>query len=379
MESKNFCNDKFIEEYNSFLKQLEPISEDIQSKEIINTLKEECETDKLTRGMVFYNTLKDDSIFELFCKSKIKIFSSKDKETSLLSTSLFGEQLPLKKLINNQDQKTKDIIWKYLHLFYFLLESNNKNRSTRKSKISKILKENNSSTKENLTDNVKNELLDVDVNDDTNNMIDDIVKSFEKTLSGNSANPFESIMEITQKITEKYNDKIESGDIELDKLMDSIQKSIPGMPNLMGEGGEGGMAGLGAMFGGQKKPVEKVIIDDSFSTDNVELGDKDKKEGSGMNLTNMLNMMNSMNKGAGEGGGDSGMPNMGGIFSMLGKLDNINNEEDAEKLKEEMDSYLEKELGVDVSKLNQQLSDAQEKITDKVNDDVIEYTNDNIK
>jgi hypothetical protein len=186
-------------------------------------------------------------------------------------------------------------------------------------------------------------------------------------------------MEITQKITEKYNDKIESGDIELDKLMDSIQKSIPGMPNLMGEGGEGGMAGLGAMFGGQKKPVEKVIIDDSFSTDNVELGDKDKKEGSGMNLTNMLNMMNSMNKGAGEGGGDSGMPNMGGIFSMLGKLDNINNEEDAEKLKEEMDSYLEKELGVDVSKLNQQLSDAQEKITDKVNDDVIEYTNDNIK
>ena len=379
MESKNFCNDKFIEEYNSFLKQLEPISEDIQSKEIINTLKEECETDKLTRGMVFYNTLKDDSIFELFCKSKIKIFSSKDKETSLLSNSLFGEQLPLKKLINNQDQKTKDIIWKYLHLFYFLLESNNKNRSTRKSKISKILKENNSSTKENLTDDVKNELLDVDVNDDTNNMIDDIVKSFEKTLSGNSANPFESIMEITQKITEKYNDKIESGDIELDKLMDSIQKSITGMPNLMGEGGEGGMAGLGAMFGGQKKPVEKVIIDDSFSTDNVELGDKDKKEGSGMNLTNMLNMMNSMNKGAGEGGGDSGMPNMGGIFSMLGKLDNINNEEDAEKLKEEMDSYLEKELGVDVSKLNQQLSDAQEKITDKVNDDVIEYTNDNIK
>jgi hypothetical protein len=161
--------------------------------------------------------------------------------------------------------------------------------------------------------------------------------------------------------------------------MDSIQKSIPGMPNLMGEGGEGGMAGLGAMFGGQKKPVEKVIIDDSFSTDNVELGDKDKKEGSGMNLTNMLNMMNSMNKGAGEGGDDSGMPNMSGIFSMLGKLENINNEEDAEKLKEEMDSYLEKELGVDVSKLNQQLSDAQEKITDKVNDDVIDYTNDNIK
>ena len=133
------------------------------------------------------------------------------------------------------------------------------------------------------------------------------------------------------------------------------------MPNLMGEGG---MGGLGAMFGGQKKPVEKVIIDDNFSTDNVELGNKDKKEGSGMNLTNMLNMMNSMNKG-----GEGGMPNMGGIFSMLGKLDSVNNEEDAEKLKEEMDMYLEKELGVDVSKLNQPLTDAQEKITNKVTDE----------
>jgi hypothetical protein len=364
MESKNFCNDKFIEEYNSFLNQLETIVEEAPNKDIINTLKKECETDKLTRGLLFYNTLKSDSIFELFCKSKIKIFSSKDKETSLLSNSLFGEQFPLKKLINNQEQKTKDIIWKYLHLFYFLLESNNENRSNRKSQIAKLLRKHKEEQK-NLTKDVKNDLLVVDVNDETNDMIDDIVKSFEKTLSGDNANPFESIMEITQKITEKYNDKIESGDIELDKLMSSIQSSIPGMPNLMGEGG---MGGLGAMFGGQKKPVEKVIIDDNFSTDNVELGNKDKKEGSGMNLTNMLNMMNSMNKG-GEGGGEGGMPNMGGIFSMLGKLDSVNNEEDAEKLKEEMDMYLEKELGVDVSKLNQQLTDAQEKITNKVTDE----------
>ena len=35
-----------------------------------------------------------------------------------------------------------------------------------------------------------------------------------------------------------------------------------------------------------------------------------------------------------------------------------------------MDMYLEKELGVDVSKLNQQLTDAQEKITSKVNDEL---------
>ena len=51
---------------------------------------------------------------------------------------------------------------------------------------------------------------------------------------------------------------------------------------------------------------------------------------------------------------------------MLGKLDSVDNEEDAEKLKAEMDTYLEKELGVDVGKLNQQIGEAQEKMSNMV-------------
>ena len=347
MES-NFCNEKFLEEYNSFLNQLEKLFEEESDKEVVRKLMKECESDKLSRGSAFYNSIESDNMFELFCRSKVRVFSTKDESTSLISNSLFGDELPLKKLINNQSQKTKDTIWKFLHLFYFLQECENKNRSERKSKISKVLKE----KKRDLTEEVKNELLDVDVNEDTNDMINDIVKSFEKTLSGENANPFESIMEITQQITEKYNSKIESGEIELDKLMSSIQSSIPGMPNMMG-----GLGGLGA----KKEPKEKVIIDEEFSTDKVELGDKDKQQsGSGMNLGNMLNMMNSMNKMGGDGG--EGGPNLGGLFSMLSKIDNIDNEEDAEKLKQEMDSYLEKELGVDVSKLNEQIEEAQKKM-----------------
>lgn len=349
MES-NFCNEKFLEEYNSFLNQLEKLFEEESDKDLVRHLMKECESDKLSRGSAFYNSIEADNMFELFCRSKVRVFSTKDEGTTLISNSLFGDELPLKKLINNQSQATKDTIWKYLHLFYFLQECGNKNRSERKSKISRILKEK-QEKKRDLTDEVKNELLDVDVNEETNDMINDIVKSFEKTLSGDSANPFESIMEITQQITEKYNSKIESGEIELDKLMSSIQNSIPGMPNMMG-----GLGGLG----GKKEPKEKVIIDEEFSTDKVELGDKDKKEGSGMNLGNMLNMMNSMNKMGGEG--SEGGPNLGGLFSMLNKIDSIDNDEDADKLKQEMDSYLEKELGVDVSKLNEQIEEAQKKM-----------------
>ena len=44
-------------------------------------------------------------------------------------------------------------------------------------------------------------------------MIDDIVSSFQDSLEGNSENPFNSILDITKKITEKYQDKIENGEI----------------------------------------------------------------------------------------------------------------------------------------------------------------------
>ncbi len=350
MESENFCVKKFLEEYNLFLNQLSYLFDEESDKNLIKKLVDECDTDKISRGKLFYESLEEENLYMLFCKSKVRLFSSKDDNTDVVSNSLLGEKLPLKKLLNNQDDTTKIVIWKYLHLFYFLFESMNKNRADRMSKISKILK----NVTSNLTEEVKNDFLNVDVNKDTNNMIEDIVKSFEQSLSSGSGNPFESIMDITQNITEKYTQKIESGDIELDKLMGSIQENIPGMPNL---------AGLGK----DKTPKEKVVIDEEFSTDNVELGDKDKEEKSpNLDLNSMMKMMNSLNKD-----GDGNNPDFGGLFSMLGKLDKIDSTEDAENLKKEMDTYLESELGVDISKLNQQIEKNSDTI--KINEeDLIE-------
>jgi len=114
MESTNFCHEKFLEEYNVFLKQLNVLFVNEEEKNIINNLMKECESDKISRGRKFYDSIEEEYLFELFCKSKVRLFSSKDKNTVLVSSSLFGENLPLKKLINNQSSNTKDIIWKYL-------------------------------------------------------------------------------------------------------------------------------------------------------------------------------------------------------------------------------------------------------------------------
>ena len=75
-----------------------------------------------------------------------------------------------------------------------------------------------------------------------------------------------------------------------------------------------------------------------------------------------------MNIGGGEGGlGDN--KELGGLFSMLGKLDSVKTEEDAEKLKNEMDSYLQNELGVDMNELNKKIENVQDDLIIKMNDE----------
>ena len=53
METNNFCNEKFLEEYDNFLNQLVNIFDE---KEIINNFQNECPSDKLSRGTKFYNS-----------------------------------------------------------------------------------------------------------------------------------------------------------------------------------------------------------------------------------------------------------------------------------------------------------------------------------
>ena len=76
---------------------------------------------KLTRCQVFSSTIRENN-FELFLKSKIKVFSHKTEDTQAISESLFGEKLCLKNLLNNQPDDVKKIIWTNLHTLCMLCE-----------------------------------------------------------------------------------------------------------------------------------------------------------------------------------------------------------------------------------------------------------------
>lgn len=332
-----------VEFYDGLLKSIQQITELTleNQNDISNELKQK-------RILNFYNLI-DDNIFTLFVQCKIKVFSSKTEETNNLSNSLFNENYSLKFLFNNRPDFTKVKLWLSLLDIYNQLESNRKlicNEEPREERL-KYVSDKIQELNNELSSKVKNNILNVEVNNTTNSMIDDIVGSFQATMNKN-ANPFDNIMEITNKITEKYHQKIEDGDIEIDKIMSNIQTSLPGVNSLFKQG--------------EQEEKEKIIIDNNFSTADVKPDKKEveKENKPGMNIGNMMNSM-------------SNLPDLGNLNSMISKMSNVKSDEDMESVKNEMNQFLSKELKIDVNDINKNMEDLQKKLeNEKLKDSLVE-------
>jgi len=396
----------------------------------------------MTRCDLFYNLLEDERLYLLFVNNKIKVFSSKEEETNKLSSSIFGDNLLLKNIFNNQDEMNKLILWDGLLNLYYTIEKNNQNRK----EILDDLTDKFNQIKIKLSEHVKEQIIPDDVNDTTTNMVSDIIGSFQDLVSDNK-NPFENIMGITTKISEKYYKDIEDGNIEVDKLLQNMP--FPGKKNgmnmkdmmngdmmkNMGDmvgnmmGGEAG-GGIGDMVGnmmggeagggigdmmkgmmGKKEEKEPTIIDDNFSTSDVNLGEDEleKKKGKGM-IGNMMNMANNIPNmdgmpGLGELGGmmkdltsGDGMPGLGELGGMmkdltsgdgmpgLGELGGMMkdltsgdmNLDNLENMKGKMDNFMEKTLGVDMSEFNKNMKNLVTKMEDKNNIEVNENSSNDV-
>ena len=380
----NFYESQYLQMFSHFIEQLKVIFPDEETTKFLCEIDSLSDQDKILRGQNFSLSI-DDKNFELFCESKIKVFSHKSKNTLAISESLFGKNLYLKNILNNQSDDVKKVIWNNLHTLCFLcelLKPENLQDSERIMQLTKLINIDDSSEEceeeeqeaGNFNDDTKKklqEMLGVNVNNETTSMIDDIVGSFESVLTNQSGgNPLGGIMDISQKISVKYADKINNGEIELDKLMQAITNKVPGMDQMMG-----------GMMGGSKdkaKPKEKILIDENFSTASVEVGINKEAESKGMNVSGILKMADQI--GVIPGGKQSskesgiedmmnGIPGIGKVMEMMQKLENTNTQEDAEALKLEMDSFLQSELGVDIEKLNEQLDSTSKQFKEKNKDD----------
>ena len=302
--------------------------------------------------MNFYKLLNNNDLFLLFSKMKIKVFSSKTVETHAISTSLFSSELSLKFIFNNITDNIKNVYWEKLFRLYIDVAKNDKTQANNtlflpndritvlieNIKNIKNIKNNNTNTafmnvanNTALTDSVKNSLFKVNVNNTTNNMIDDIVGSFQNIMK-NKSNPFDNIMNITTMISEKYKDQLQSGDIQLDKIIGGIDGIIPGLMKQSGAAAE------------EKKTV---IIDENFSTSNVDIG----KEEESSNPLNPMNMMKMI-------------PNISGLVNMVNRINTAESDDDLSNIKKDMDNYLEKELKVDMTQFNGILNGVEKKFED---------------
>jgi hypothetical protein len=364
-----FFKERFLVNYDNFLEQLKIIFTSDETHSVLNNLLGSSNENKIDRGINYANSFSDTN-FDYFVKNKIKVFSHKNPDTQKISESLFGPELCLKNLLNNQPDDVKEVIWVNLHTLLLMSELLKETHIEERIKILSdvITKErglpteqtNTQEEKPDVTSRGKQTLKDMfgtDINKETSEMLDDIVGSFEGLLSNNPSKSLGGIMEISQKITTKYSDKINRGEIQLDKLMEAISKKVPGLEKMLG-----GMKGM--MTPKDEKPKEKIIIDENFSTAIVDVGQVKEESSSNMNIGNMLKMAQNFgvlggkksdNQSA-ESSGDS-IPHMGKMLEIMQRLEKASSPAETDAIKKEMDEFLQNEMGVDISQLNNQLEE----------------------
>jgi hypothetical protein len=330
VENNNSINfiDKYLLEYNLFIKQLIKI---FPNEYTLLNIEKLDDSIKIDNGKIF-NSLIDENNIILFINSKLKIFSHKFDNSLELSKSLFYDnsssecKLYLKDILNNQSDDIKKVIWTFIHKLYIYIEKNKPPDQINFKYITLIDKLYNINLDE-AKEKIHN-LLDIDINDNTKDMIDDIVGSFDGILNNTSDNPLNCIMDISKCISEKYGDKINKGEIELDKIMKNIISKIPGMDNMPFD-----ISSMVGKFNKDKKSDEKVIITDTFSTADVELGTLEESK-SNIKISNILNMADQLGviPGGKKNNKNSQLPDLGNMMSLINNLTNsISNNEKSDK------------------------------------------------
>lgn len=369
--------DVFDNNFITFIKHIEKI---FINNDFINKLYNENVNQRLERIKKFNNSINDTTLFNYLLKKKIKLFSNKEKNTKIVSESIFGSEITLKKIFNNQDEDVKLLFWNDLvnllisYNEYILNE--NDNDLIQNLIIDKInkLKENNNNKKQFLNPKEGlNKILNTDnLNETTNDMINDIFGTFENSLNDPNSNPFANIMNISQTISEKYKNKIENGEINLDNILKNMT-SLPGMEN---------MGNVVEMLSKQiipsnNEPKETIIIDENFSTALVK---KEEENINNLNIGNLLNifnnpLINSINEISKK---DNKNDNINEIDN-IDEINNVNEEDillnnknesknDINKLMNifgklsqtnnpsQLSNLIENELGVDMNKFTNEIS-----------------------
>ena len=327
-------------EYSSFYNNLIHL---FPNNEFLESIKNEDKTQYIIRINKLITSLKSSDNFNNFAKSKIKVFSHKESDTTNISESLFGKNLTLKKIFNNQNESIKQLLWNQLHrLVIHELEEQNKNspNKTITDKINKLKPISKVNDFTNPRQTFKKLIKTDELNTSTNNLINDIFSSFEDSMKG--SNPLENLLNISTNISEKYKNQIDNGEINLDSLLGGLQNNLPGM-----DGIKNIIDPIIKMAGQQEEPKETVVIDENFSTANIDIGKQEETTQpmfanmlKTLDATGLMNMMKSSDN----------PENTEGLGKLLGVFNKMQSNEG------NIDDILKNDLGLDMTQISEQMS-----------------------
>ena len=268
-------NQNFIDKYREFVNKLSPnyINVDPQSDESVMRI-----------GNAFVNEVNASSKLQQYLLAKnIKFFNTNKKKNVKI------ELIPtvsMKQLVK-KDAQIELVVWNYLQMFYIIIEVNNKNNNT-KPFVNQLIKQ--------LQDSI--EAKPDEKNGGMNDMIFDIAETFKSiTMESKQAqqaqsptqatsdestnaglgnmfggNTIENILKTSQVIAQKYQTKIESGDMSIDDMMKSLGKMLPGNTN----GEEEGSELIDNIFSRQDVDKEKLEeMKDFYANENISINQED--------------------------------------------------------------------------------------------------------
>lgn len=206
-------NKNFIEKYKEFVQMIAKNDVELTDESIMKY------------GSKFHQEINSSSKLQKYLKDRnLKFFNTNKKKNTKIS---IHPDINLKKMIHSVDMNKAVEIWNNLKILYVILEVENPDATeTTKGFVNSLLQD-----------------LEQNTSTDVNNMIFDIADTF-KTLSttGVEANSnidsngsmedlfcgdtLNNIMKTSQIIAEKYQTKIENGDLTIDDMMGSLVNMI---------------------------------------------------------------------------------------------------------------------------------------------------------
>ena len=292
-------NTNFIEKYREFVNKLsthgncENLNTDLTDDAIMNignTFVTEINT---SRKLQKYLSAKNTKFFNTNKKKNVKID--------------IHPHISIKQLIKKNEQ-IENVVWNYLQMFYVILEVNNTNSKTASNtkpfvnQLIKQLQDTIVSTPQDQRSNMDDMIFDIaetfkSISMESKNTADAASTEQHPNTNTNSTasgqpptgglgnmfggNTIENILKTSQVIAQKYQTKIESGDMSMEDMISSLSKMLPA-----NDSQEGSSDLIDNIF--SRQDVEKEKLDEMkefYTNENITISKED--------ITNVSNQLNS--------------------------------------------------------------------------------------